>query len=74
MKTIWEKITDEGYSQLIKGTSVAFSLKLAGVAFNFLFNYLIAKYYGAEGAGIYFLALTLVTVATVLGRWGSGPQ
>ena len=56
--------------QLVKGTTVAFVLKIVGVAFNFLFNFFIAKYYGADGAGVYFLAFTLVTVATVIGRVG----
>lgn len=70
MRQTWKKLSDDHVRQLVKGTSLAFGLKMAGVAFNFLFNYFIAKYYGAEGAGIYFLSLTLVTVATVLGRMG----
>jgi len=55
---------------IISGASTAFFLKLLGVGFSFGFNVLIARLLGAEGAGIYYLALTVTTIATVLGRVG----
>lgn len=55
---------------IISGASTAFFLKLLGVGFSFGFNVLIARLLGAEGAGIYYLALMVTSIATVLGRVG----
>jgi O-antigen/teichoic acid export membrane protein len=56
--------------ELIEGASVALVLKVAGAGLAFSFNVVLARMLGAEGAGLYFLALTLATVASVFGRLG----
>lgn len=50
--------------------SIAMALKVAGIIFSFLFNLLLARMLGSEGAGIFFLALAIMTIATVIGRLG----
>lgn len=56
--------------EVLKNTSIALSLKLLGTALAFGFSVLLARMLGAQGAGTYFLALTLVTIASVFGRVG----
>lgn len=66
---IWHK-ADTHMKEVIQGASVSFSLKLIGAGLNFAFNLLLARMLGAEGAGIYFLALTIATFAAIFGRIG----
>ncbi len=61
---------DEHMVEVIKGTSVAFSLKVLGAGISFGFNVLLARVFGAEGSGVYFLALTMTSIGTVFGRIG----
>ena len=61
---------DHHMQEVARGASIAFALKLAGAALTFGFNVALARLLGAEDAGIYFLALTLTTIATVFGRIG----
>ena len=56
--------------EVINGAAVALVLKVLGAGLSFLFNILLARILGAEGAGLYFLALTVTTIATVFGRMG----
>jgi len=56
--------------EVVNGTAVALVLKVVGVGLAFSFNILLARMLGVEGAGIYFLALTVATIATVFGRMG----
>ena len=61
---------DEHMLEVINGAAVAFVLKVLGAGLAFLFNLVLARTLGAEGAGLYFLALTVTTIATVFGRMG----
>lgn len=61
---------DAHMKELISGASIAFVLKVIGTAFAFGFNVLLARLLGAEGSGIYYLALTVTTIASVVGRMG----
>lgn len=56
--------------EVVNGAAVAFVLKVLGAGLAFSFNILLARTLGAEGAGVYFIALTVTTVATVFGRMG----
>jgi O-antigen/teichoic acid export membrane protein len=61
----------EGHlSEIFSKASAALVLKILGAGFKFLFNVLLARFLGAEGAGVYFLALTVMMVASVVGRIG----
>lgn len=56
--------------EVISGSSLAFVMKVLGAGLSFAFNVLLARFLGAEGAGVYYLALTVTTVAGVVGRLG----
>ncbi len=57
-------------SEVVRGAAVAFALKVLGAVLTFVLNVLIARMFGASGTGVFSLAFTVMTVATVLGRMG----
>ncbi len=61
---------DGHMQEIISAASLAFILKIFGTGIAFAFNVLLARFLGADGAGLYFLALTVTTIATVFGRMG----
>lgn len=61
---------DHHMQEVVSGAFVAFVLKLISAGLSFGFNVLLARMLGAEGAGVFFLALTVVTVTSVLSRMG----
>jgi O-antigen/teichoic acid export membrane protein len=61
---------DEHMLEVLQGSAVTFAIKVVGAALTFVFNVVLARLLGAEGAGIYFLALTLTTIAATIGRFG----
>jgi O-antigen/teichoic acid export membrane protein len=54
----------------MRGSSLAVFQRLAGAALGFVFQFLVARELGAEGAGLYFLAFTVATVVSILCRGG----
>lgn len=48
----------------------AFLLKITGACLAFAFNVAVAQLLGPEGAGIYFLALSVAVIGSVMGRVG----
>ncbi|MFQ5706459.1 MAG: flippase [bacterium] len=68
----WLSQLDQHMKEVVRGASVAFILRLLGVGLGFGFNVLLARLLGAKGAGIYYLALTVVTISTIFGRLGLG--
>ncbi|MFQ5752974.1 MAG: flippase [bacterium] len=58
------------FLEVVQGSTIAFSLKILGTILAFAFNLLVARKLGAEGTGIYFLAITITTIAAVIGRIG----
>ncbi|MFQ5822880.1 MAG: flippase [bacterium] len=68
----WFALIDQHMIEVVRGASVAFTLKVFSVGLSFSFNVLLARLAGAEGAGIYYLAFTVTTIATVIGRLGLG--
>lgn len=61
---------DEHMREILRGASTAFVLKGVSALLTFLFYVAIGRLLGAAGAGLYFLALTVTTIAAVLGRIG----
>jgi len=56
--------------EVIRGASVAFGMKATGAMLGFLFNFVLARFLGARGTGIYFLVLTITMMCSVVGRMG----
>lgn len=61
---------DRHMGEIVSGASVAFVMKGLGEVLTFLFNVVLARMLGADGAGIFFLALTVTTISSVFGRMG----
>jgi O-antigen/teichoic acid export membrane protein len=56
--------------EILRGASSALAMKLLAAALGFAFNLLLSRTLGANGAGIFFLALMVATIAAVLARLG----
>ena len=56
--------------EIVRGASVTFFVRIGGGLLSFGLNVAVARLLGADGAGIFFLALSAVTIASVLGRAG----
>lgn len=60
----------QSFQKMIKTGGAAFFLRLLGAALNFGFNVLLARFLGSEGAGIYYIAYTVVLFSSLIGRLG----
>jgi O-antigen/teichoic acid export membrane protein len=56
--------------EVVMGASSAFAVKVIAAASGLALSIALARTIGAEGAGVYFLALTIITVAATAGRLG----
>jgi len=61
---------DEHLQEVVKGASIALVLKVLATGLAFSFNIVLARLLGAEGAGLYFLALSITSIMAVVGRVG----
>jgi O-antigen/teichoic acid export membrane protein len=61
---------DDGFAELLLGSSVALILKVFAAAVGFLMSLVIARQLGAEEAGYFFLAFSILNVLASLGRYG----
>jgi len=56
--------------ELVKGATSSFMVKVASAAVSLLFYLHLGRMLGADGAGIFFLTLTVLTIASVVARFG----
>lgn len=69
--TPWGQLQEGGHLRdVLRGASAALALQVVGAAAGFGFNVLLARSLGPRGVGLYYLALTVVGIGTVLGRLG----
>lgn len=61
---------DSHMEEVISGASVAFVLKVLSAGFAFGFNVALARILGVEDAGVYFMALTVITILGMAARVG----
>ncbi|MEI6261683.1 MAG: oligosaccharide flippase family protein [Deltaproteobacteria bacterium] len=61
---------DPHICEVARGTLLAFALKIGGSGLSFAFNVAVTRLLGAEGAGLFFLALAVTTIGSVIGRVG----
>jgi len=65
------KYTLDVYSlEVLKGSFVAFSVKVLGAILVLLFSILIARQYGASVTGIYFLVISIMMFVSIVSSWG----
>lgn len=62
--------TDPHMREVVRGTILAFALKVGGSGLAFAFNVAVARLLGAEGGGLYFLALSITIIGSEIGRVG----
>ena len=65
-----KKSEDKHLAELVKGSSTAFSFRVIGLGFSYIFTLLITRGYGAKAMGIFALSLTVLQVSSVIGRLG----
>lgn len=56
--------------ELLRGAGLAFALRVAGAGLGLVLNWWLAHHMGAEGLGLFFLAMTVVSLVAILGRLG----
>lgn len=56
--------------EILSKGAVAFLLKIIGAGLAFGFHVAVARTLGAQGAGLYFLSLTIITLIAVVARLG----
>lgn len=61
---------DVHFSELFRGSVLAFIFRLVGIAAGYLFTILITQGYGAEAMGIFALSFTVLQIAAVFGQFG----
>ncbi len=61
---------DSNYQELITGSSMLMLIKVIAAGLAFFFSIVLSRLFGAENIGIYYLAVTIVTVLSTLGRCG----
>lgn len=64
------KIRDLHMKEVVRGATIAFTLRVLGAGLGFLFNIVLARLFGAQGAGVYYLAFTMTSIASVVSRVG----
>jgi len=70
MKIPFTSRLDHHMLEVVRGSAVALILKVVGAGLTFLLSVVIARFFGADGSGVYSIALTVLTIATVFGRLG----
>ena len=63
-------VQQQGARQSIVETIIAFAIKIVGAVLSFGFTILLARAYGAAGVGQYGLAITTLTITTVVALIG----
>lgn len=61
---------DVHLKEILEGASITFILRSVGFIFTFSFNLMLARMLGPAGAGLFFLSLCIITVASVIARMG----
>jgi O-antigen/teichoic acid export membrane protein len=61
---------DGHMQEVMKGASSALVIRVFGTLLGFAVSVVIARLLGAEGSGIYYLALSVATIAATIGRVG----
>jgi len=56
--------------ELLKGASISLIFQVFGILLGYVFIFLLSKYYGAEGMGIFSLSFALLNIFVLFGKFG----
>jgi len=71
IKNKWSEICgDKHSSEVVHRVALSLALRIIGAGVGFAFNVAVARLLGASDAGVFFLALAVTTVGSVIGRLG----
>lgn len=62
--------SDSNIYEATRASIIVLLIRMLGMAMMFLANVFIARILGAEGSGIYFMALAVATIGSIVGRLG----
>jgi len=63
-------LKDKDFSELLRGSSLAFFLRFGGLMAGYLLTLIIANLFGADGLGDYVLSITVLRLFTLLSKLG----
>ena len=61
---------DVGLREVLSGAGTSFFWRAGGAVAQFVLAILLARFFGAEGIGLYSLALVVSVIASTVSRWG----
>jgi O-antigen/teichoic acid export membrane protein len=64
------KVKGDDNKELVKGGAFAFLMKITGMGFNYVFVFVLARFYGATGSGIYSIFQTVFQFFANFGKLG----
>lgn len=64
------RLNQSGYKELLKGSSVGFVLKAAGILFAQIFAIVVGRTLGADAYGAFGLSLSIITIFSILSTAG----
>lgn len=70
MSRIAARLKDTHLRELLRGSSVTFVFIVVGLALGYAFTLMITRNYGAEVMGLFALAVTVLSIFSVVGRLG----
>lgn len=56
--------------EVVRGALSSLSIRVSGTILGFAISVMVARILGAQGAGVYYLSLSALTIASALGRLG----
>lgn len=62
--------SDAHFAELVRGSGVAFILRIFGIICGYIFTLLVTRTLGAEAWGIFALCLVVLQISSVIGRLG----
>lgn len=64
------KTGDRDFLEIVRHSSWAIILLVAGTGLQFIFDLVLARSFGASGSGLFYLSLSVLTTLALLGRLG----
>ncbi|NUO09147.1 MAG: flippase [Candidatus Brocadia sp.] len=65
-----DKLKDVHLGELLKGSSIAFIMRIIGMIFSYIFTLVITRNFGADAMGVFALSFTALSIFSIIGRLG----